>query len=163
VTGYLKEVTLVLILLTVVSLRLAQQRVTLHDGFELKPGTRIVFPAQSIHFDPMNYENAREFQPFRFAATGPCECALDGLPKEVGRLKAEAPDEKYLPFGYGKQSCPGRFFALRVVKLILGRLIYEYDIKSAGSLPPSPTSGSMEGFFLPTKKLDISLKRSKYI
>lgn len=141
-----------------VSLRLAQQPVTLHDGFNLKPGTRIVFPAQSIHLDPENYNDPREFIPFRFAGSGPCDCPTDGPPKEVGRLKADAPDEKYLPFGYGKQSCPGRFFAMRVVKLIVGRLIHECDVEPVGKTPPSPTSGSMEGFFLPTKKLEIRLR-----
>ncbi|KAF2877965.1 putative cytochrome P450 [Massariosphaeria phaeospora] len=156
--SFIREVLRVHVPSALVSLRVAQQPVTLHDGFQLKPGTKIVFPAQSIHFDPTNYDQPREFLPFRFAGSGPCDCAVDGLPKDVGRLKADAPDEMYLPFGYGKQSCPGRFFALRVVKLILGRLIYEYDIKPAGSLPSSPTSGSMEGFFLPTKKLEVYLK-----
>ncbi|KAL1606233.1 hypothetical protein SLS60_003635 [Paraconiothyrium brasiliense] len=142
----------------VVSLRLAQQPVTLHDGFQLKKGTRIVFPAQSIHFDPANYEDPREFLPFRFSGSGPCDCDADGTPKDAGRIKADSPDAKYLPFGYGKQSCPGRFFATRVVKLILGRLIFEYDIKPEGNWPSSPVSGSMEGFFLPTKKFYISLR-----
>lgn len=73
-------------------------------------------------------------------------------------MKADAPDEKYLPFGYGKQACPGRFFALKVVKLILGRLVWEYDIKWAGQPPRSPTNGSMEGFFMPSKNMRVSLK-----
>jgi cytochrome P450 len=142
----------------VVSLRLAQESVTLHDGFKLKRGTRIAFPAQSIHRDPLNYNDPNKFVPFRFAGSGSCTCELNGLPKDAGRLKADAPDENYLPFGYGKQSCPGRFFALKVVKLILGRLVYEYDIKWAKEPPLSPSSGTMEGFFLPAKGLEISLQ-----
>jgi len=142
----------------VVSLRLAQQPVTLHDGLKIATGTKIVFPAQGIHFDPANYTAPRAFQPWRFAGTGPCDCEAEGVPKDVGRLKAEAVDETYLPFGYGKQACPGRFFALKVVKLIVARLILEYDIKPAGSLPASPSTGTMEGFFLPTKKMEIHLK-----
>jgi cytochrome P450 len=142
----------------VVSLRLAQQPVTFHDGFQLKQGTRIVFPAQGIHFDAANYKSPQNFQPWRFAGSGSCDCPADGTHKDVGRLKADAIDETYLPFGYGKQACPGRFFALKVVKLIIARLLDEYDIKVAGTLPSSPTTGTMEGFFLPTKKLQISLK-----
>lgn len=143
---------------SVISLRISQEPVTLHDGFALKRGTRIVFPAQSIHHDSANYQNAHEFVPFRFAGSGPCSCESDGLHKDRGRLKADSPDEKYLPFGYGRQSCPGRFYAIKVVKLILGRLIYEYDIKWAGVPPASPTSGTMEGFFLPIKKMDFCAK-----
>jgi cytochrome P450 len=142
----------------VVSLRLAQESVALHDGFELRQGTRIAFPAQSIHRDPLNYDNPNEFVPFRFSGSGPCTCEIDGLPKDNGRLKADAPDEKYLPFGYGKQSCPGRFFALKVVKLIVGRLVYEYDIKWAKVPPSSPSNGTMEGFFLPAKGMEVSLQ-----
>jgi cytochrome P450 len=143
----------------VVSLRLATQPVTLHDGLLLRPGTKIAFPAQSIHLDPSNYTNPTSFIPFRFSGTGSCNCGSDGLPKDAGRLKAEALDDKYLPFGYGKQACPGRFFALRVVKLVLARLVWEYDIKWAGQAPKSPTSGSMEGFFLPSKKGEVMLKQ----
>ena len=137
---------------------MAQQPVTFHDGLQLKQGTRIVFPAQGIHFDPANYNSPRDFQPWRFAGSGPCDCPADGTHQVVGRLKADAIDEAYLPFGYGEQACPGRFFALKVVKLIVARLLDEYDIKVAGSLPSSPSTGTMEGFFLPTKKLQISLK-----
>ncbi|ORY13905.1 putative cytochrome P450 [Clohesyomyces aquaticus] len=156
--SFIREMLRVHVPSALVSLRLAQEPVTLHDGFSLKRGTWIAFPAQSIHFDPDNYQSPREFIPFRFAGSGPCDCSPDDLHKDAGRLKADAPDEKYLPFGYGRQSCPGRFYALKVVKLILGRLIYEYDIKWAGVPPPSPTSGTMEGFFMPVKKMDICVK-----
>lgn len=56
---------------------------------------------------------------------------------------------------------PREVLATRVVKLIIGRLVNEYDIKSEGSLSPSPVSGSMEGFFFPVKKFDISLKSTR--
>lgn len=141
-----------------VSLRLAQQPITLHDGLILQKGTRIAFPAQSCHFDPENYKSPQEFLPFRFAGTGPCDCSADGVVKEAGRLKSDAPDEAYLPFGYGRQSCPGRFFAMRVVKLIVTRLVDEFDMKSTGTLPKSPTDGSMKGFFLPIKRFEVCLR-----
>ncbi|KAF2648231.1 putative cytochrome P450 [Lophiostoma macrostomum CBS 122681] len=159
--SFIREVLRVHVPSAIVSLRHAQEDVTLHDGMKLARGTRIAFPAQSIHFDPMNYDRAKDFIPFRFAGTGPCDCGPSGRPKDVGRTKADAPDERYLPFGYGKQSCPGRFFALKVIKLILGRLIDEYDIEPVGILPPSPFSGSMEGFFLPVKKFRIQVKSRK--
>ncbi|KAF2711261.1 putative cytochrome P450 [Pleomassaria siparia CBS 279.74] len=156
--SFIREVLRVHVPSAIVSLRLAQEPITLHDGFKVNEGTRLAFPAQSIHRDPLNYKEPDKFIPFRFAGSGPCKCEVDGLTTDAGRLKADAPDEKYLPFGYGKQSCPGRFFALKVVKLILGRLVYEYDIKWAKEPPPSPSSGTMEGFFLPAKGLQIHLK-----
>ncbi|KAF1979061.1 cytochrome P450 [Bimuria novae-zelandiae CBS 107.79] len=167
--SFVRETLHVHIPSALVFLRVAQQPLTLHDGFHLEQGTRITFPAQSIHFDPSNYENPRDFIPFRFSSSGPCDCEADSSAKDVGRVKAEAIDQTYLPFGYGKQSCPGwqsspeaspitRFFAIRVTKLILGRLIYEYDMKKTDDFPPNPISGSMEGFFLPVKKFDVFLR-----
>ena len=32
-------------------------------------------------------------------------------------------------FGYGRQACPGRFFAANTIKAIMSRLIMEYDFK----------------------------------
>lgn len=34
-----------------------------------------------------------------------------------------------LNFGYGRHACPGRFFATNEIKMVLARLILEYDIK----------------------------------
>lgn len=76
-----------------------QQQLTLHDGFRLDRGARIAFPAQSIHSDPENYQDAHKFIGFRFAGSGPCKCepAPQQTTVDNGRLKAEAIDEKYLP------------------------------------------------------------------
>lgn len=82
-----------------VSLRAAlKEPVTFHDGFQLERGTRIVFPAQSVHFDPENYQDPQKFNGFRFAGDGPCTCNSGQLPQGSGRLKADTVDEKYLPY-----------------------------------------------------------------
>lgn len=31
-------------------------------------------------------------------------------------------------FGYGRHACPGRFFAANEIKLILARLLLDYDV-----------------------------------
>lgn len=38
-------------------------------------------------------------------------------------------DVNHLYFGYGKQACPGRFFAANEMKMILIRFLMEYDIR----------------------------------
>ena len=38
-------------------------------------------------------------------------------------------------FGYGKQACPGRFLAIRQVKLFFTKLFHGYDIHWAGKPP----------------------------
>jgi hypothetical protein len=44
------------------------------------------------------------------------------------------------------------------VKLIIARLLDEYDIEVVGALPPSPSTGTIEGFFLPTKGMKIRMR-----
>lgn len=38
-------------------------------------------------------------------------------------------NDQNLGFGYGRHACPGRFFANNEIKLILAKLLLEYDIK----------------------------------
>ena len=37
-----------------------------------------------------------------------------------------------MSFGFGRHACPGRFFAANEMKLIMARLLLDYDIK----MPP---------------------------
>ena len=37
-----------------------------------------------------------------------------------------------MSFGYGKHACPGRFFAGGMIKIILGKLLLEYDLEIVG-------------------------------
>lgn len=34
-----------------------------------------------------------------------------------------------MSFGFGRHACPGRFFAANEIKLILARMLLDYDIK----------------------------------
>lgn len=47
-----------------------------------------------------------------------------------------APD--HLVFGYGRHACPGRFFALAEIKLILAHMILTYDIKLENDVQTPP-------------------------
>ena len=40
-----------------------------------------------------------------------------------------------MSFGFGRHACPGRFFAANEIKLILARLLLDYDIR----MPPGVT------------------------
>ena len=90
----------------VVSLRtVLKEAVTLHDGFRLERGARIVFPAQSVHFDQQNYQDPQKFIGFRFAGAGPCTCDSAQPSQDRGRIKADAIDEKYLPYEFSLPKC----------------------------------------------------------
>ncbi|TGO76192.1 hypothetical protein BELL_0169g00120 [Botrytis elliptica] len=131
--------------------RTAMETLTFPDGFTLKPFSRIAFPTLSTNMDPDNYKDASTFDGFRFA--GP-----EFSSRSKGRIHASAVDEKFLSWGYGKQSCPGRFFAVRLVKLVFGRLIYEYDIEWASEIRQSPKGMAIEGTFLANMDANIKVR-----
>lgn len=53
----------------------------------------------------------------------------NGTPTDHARNQFVTTNESNLMFGYGRHACPGRFFAANEIKLILARLILDYDIK----------------------------------
>ncbi|KAL3709559.1 hypothetical protein TMatcc_003349 [Talaromyces marneffei ATCC 18224] len=131
--------------------RTAMESITLPDGMNLKPRSRIAFAAASTNMDPDNYKDASSFDAFRFA--GP-----DFSHRSEGRVKAAVFDEKFLSWGYGKQACPGRFYAVRLVKLVFGLLIHEYDIEWDSSKKEFPKVMAIEGTFLADMKANIRVR-----
>jgi len=119
------------------------------DGLVLPPNTRVCFPTTPIHRNPKNYEAPTEFRPFRFVET------KDGAVVE-STLKAWRMDPTYLTFGFGRQACPGRFFAVRSVKMSFAMLIHRYDMKWAGK--HRPTYGTMEGMIFASQNTRVALR-----
>jgi cytochrome P450 len=60
-------------------------------------------------------DDAEEFKPFRFVNTN---------------SPATKVDRSYIVFGSGKFACPGRFFAINEIKLLLHELILKYKIST---------------------------------
>lgn len=64
-------------------------------------------------------------------------------------------------FGFGRQACPGRFFAANTIKAIMSRIIMEYDLKfedsQAGCRPGNIVVG--EHIFPNTKPAVLFRKR----
>ncbi|KAJ7870478.1 cytochrome P450 [Mycena olivaceomarginata] len=62
------------------------------------------------------------------------------------KLQMVAPDVKYLSFGLGRHACPGRFFAVNELKLMLAHILENYDVKLEGpTRPPTEWFGTMAG------------------
>lgn len=121
----------------------SKQGLDLGNGTYLQKGTRIVFPTYHIHRDPSSYSGTdpRQFDAFRFSRR------YEGLehdaeryqqPREVmdatGRshvnVTSITPD--FLAWGYGKHSCPGRWFASQTMKQALVYILTNYDVEVVG-------------------------------
>jgi cytochrome P450 len=44
-------------------------------------------------------------------------------------------DYKFIPFGFGRHACPGRFFALHQAKLMLAYALMNYDVEFMAKRP----------------------------
>ncbi|KAH8751346.1 putative Ent-kaurene oxidase [Diaporthe sp. PMI_573] len=90
------------------------------------PGVRMVLPTQDIHLDPDNYAEPWRFDAFRFSRPFEQGCA-DGERQTMTKETLT-----FLPWGYGRHTCPGRWFVSQTVKQALGYLILNYDIELIG-------------------------------
>lgn len=107
--------------------RIALETVRLSDGTRIPKGSGVgVFTG--FMCDPTIYPNPTQFDAFRFLN-------LRDTPGYAHSSQFASPSASHLGFGYGFQSCPGRFFAVALVKILLVHIVMEYDLK------PSDTEG----------------------
>ena len=63
--------------------------------------------------------------------------------------------ESFLPFGHGRHSCPGRFFASQEMKLMLAHIVMNYDVKIDG---PRPKNIEIKGAAFPDAKAKLLVR-----
>jgi cytochrome P450 len=104
---------------------------TLSNGQYIPEGVSIEVPSHAMHKDPSNYSgagvDADTFDAFRFA-----KIRESGTATDHARNQFVTTNEQNLMFGYGRHACPGRFFAANEIKMLLARLILNFDIKNEG-------------------------------
>ncbi|KAF2130677.1 putative cytochrome P450 monooxygenase [Dothidotthia symphoricarpi CBS 119687] len=109
--------------------RLVMEDVTLSNGVFLPQGTQIGFPLRS-HFNPKVYSEPDKFDGYRYVKMA------DDPEKEMFRHFVSTSPE-HMAFGFGKHSCPGRFFAAIEVKIALCHILLKYDFKLAEGTTPT--------------------------
>ncbi|CCL98915.1 uncharacterized protein FIBRA_00922 [Fibroporia radiculosa] len=104
--------------------RIALTDVTLSDGTLLPMGTVVTAAAASTHLDEENYDKPDIFDPFRFSN-------MRAEESEKNRHHYVSTSAEYIGFGHGRHACPGRFFAVNELKIMLATIILYYDVKFA--------------------------------
>ena len=66
------------------------------------------------------------------------------------KFTAGQSDPTSLAFGYGGQACPGRYFAVHEIKMLLSRLLEEYEFKYPAGKTRPKTSYADENVFIDT-------------
>ena len=82
-------------------------------------------PTAAIALDEKLTPGAHEFDPMRFYKQRQ-------YPDEANLHQFTTTEKNSLDFGYGKWACPGRFFAMYEIKLILAYLLLKYEFKFPG-------------------------------
>jgi cytochrome P450 len=103
--------------------------VTLSNGVFLPRGIQIGFPLRS-HFNPKVYSEPNKFDGYRYVKMS------DDPEKEMFRHFVSTSPE-HMAFGFGKHSCPGRFFAAIEVKIALCHILLKYGFKLAEGTTPT--------------------------
>ncbi|WYZ36328.1 hypothetical protein EsH8_XII_000078 [Colletotrichum jinshuiense] len=99
------------------------------DGPTLPRGTWLTVAYDAIHRDPENYEACNEFMPWRFV-------------RPNGEKATELTDtsDTYLPFGRGRDTCPGRFFAADYMRLVMMYLVHNFEFQAPGGVLNLPAA-----------------------
>lgn len=84
-------------------------------------------PALAIYSDPAYYPSASTFDGFRHH-----ELRQGGTAIDHARNQFVTTNESNLAFGYGRHACPGRFFAANEIKMIVARMVLDFDIGMPG-------------------------------
>lgn len=129
------------------------QPFALSNGQVLPAGVIVEAPNGPISSDPEIYFDPHVFDPLRFYKIRQAKDAVAG---NSGVKKAElvansqfvSSGSLSLSWGYGRHACPGRFFAANEVKMIVGKVLMEYELKLPDGVTeryPNFTYGDMVG------------------
>lgn len=109
------------------------QPYTLSSGDVIPADVHVSFAGVSMGLSDTFFENAKEFDAFRFERLRHAQGA------DQNGLQFAASNAGSLHFGYGKQMCPGRFMGGMMSKIVLIMILDRYDLKlrNAGERPPN--------------------------
>ncbi|ORY70473.1 ent-kaurene oxidase [Pseudomassariella vexata] len=118
------------------------KRIMLKDGTCIPANCFIEAANGPVLRDAAFYPDPDKFLPTRFLSlrTNPT------TPDPIGYKNREqyqfvSVTKENMSFGFGRHACPGRFFAANEIKLILARMLLEYDVRM-----PDGVEGPYENF-----------------
>ena len=142
----------------------AKEGVKLDGGVIVPRGTTVATPSYSIHFDDDVYEDAGTYKPFRFLTGQGTAGAEDGTQaegaKQLRTVAAYTTSDTFLPFGHGRHACPGRFFAVMELKVLLAYILATYEIERQPVRVPNPC---LVGTIMPPMTAKLRIRRRKNV
>jgi cytochrome P450 len=120
--------------------RRALQPFTFSDGTALNVGDWACSPSGALMRSEAHYgPSAQQFDGFRFVEPSVLDRLEGGHSgggqPMAGRASKKQPakltdvDSAFLMWGYGRMACPGRYYAAAFMKVVVGQIIMNYDLK----------------------------------
>ncbi|KAF6232554.1 hypothetical protein HO173_009222 [Letharia columbiana] len=127
--------------------------VTLPNGTHVPQGTWLGVPVQAVHMDGDLYDKPYEYNPFRFAVMR----SESNVPSHE---KVDATDisDTFLGWSYGRYACPGRWFAVQNLKLMVAYITLNYEIQPIAKRPESIVFGDAN---VPSMSACIKVRRRR--
>ncbi|THC96877.1 hypothetical protein EYZ11_003647 [Aspergillus tanneri] len=122
------------------------EKLVLSDSFVLPKGSHICFPSGPMSRDEDIIPDAMIFDAFRWCRDPNSRNYLVTI------------DRTNMHFGYGRQACPGRFYAVSTIKAILSRFIMEYDFKFEKDLKKRPKNILNGDHIMPNMMTKVHIK-----
>ena len=129
--------------------------VNLPDGRRLSQGTTVCISGWGLHHDKDIFPRPSEFVHDRFMRVDDEE-----MEKKISyaAYAAAGTNEHFVVWGIGKHACPGRFFAVSLIKTILAHILVDYEVKF---LRERPGNVWIEFNVIPPPSATISIRRRK--
>ncbi|KAJ2977704.1 hypothetical protein NUW58_g7729 [Xylaria curta] len=132
--------------------RVAMEPLTLKDGTYIPKGSRICWASQNHLNDPLVTSDPEKFDPMR------SYIKRHSSPDEINKHLAGQTSPDNMSFGYGKLACPGRYYAVNQVKLLVTRLITQYDFKFPDNVKSRPQNLGADEFLFTDPRVKVMLK-----
>ncbi|KAI1846208.1 hypothetical protein JX266_007733 [Neoarthrinium moseri] len=127
---------------------------TFKDGLQIPAGTTFAFPSFHHNFDHTIHSKPEVFDAKR-------HLRKRGNLSDTHKYHFASTSEDSVNWGAGRHACPGRFFAQETLKLMLMRLLMNYDIKHDKTLEDTPRFLNHNLFVIPNPALPLLFKERK--
>jgi len=143
---------------------MAPEGIALPNGTILPQGTMVCVSAWGLHHDEQVYSRPEEFLPNRFmvgrsrsSQERDSELRKPSDRESVLLRTAAEADTAFTFWGLGKQSCPGRYVAVDLIKILMEYVVMNYDVVP---LKRRPANMWIEYNYVPSKaKLQVRRRR----
>ncbi|KAL9134254.1 MAG: hypothetical protein Q9175_004568 [Cornicularia normoerica] len=127
--------------------------VTLPNGTHIPRGTWLGVPVQAVHMDGDLYDKPYEYKPFRFT-----KMRSENYAQSQEKVDATDIGDTFLGWSYGRYACPGRWFAVQNLKLMIAYITLNYEIQPIDKRPESLVFGDAN---VPSMSACIKVRRRR--